>query len=1116
MKKLKIALVDLIGLVYNGDTLNHQGLGGSESSVIYMSKELAKLNFDVTVYNSCEDTNTFPGVFNGVTYKPLHSLVNENISYDIFISSRSVIPFLPEYQFKLFKTNLPSNIFQNLQKNSNYKILWMHDTFCQGDEYLEDLVVENKINEIFTLSDFHTNYITTCSHGRKRNFEVLKNKIFMTRNGINVYHEYTDISQKDPNLFVYNASATKGLIPLLENCWPTIKNHLPKAKLKVIGGYYRFRDNAEPDSQEKTIKNLMTRSDLKKLDVEFTGVITQKEIADIYQKASLFLYPGLFPETFGISTLESLRYKTPLVTTRFGALEETALNQACYLIDYAIEPNSLFPDINKNTQYKKFIETTLNAVQNTYLLQQKRNYCDIINDICTWDTIALQWKQHLYRKLGLYLDIDEHIRANWVNYQVQKVFSRRFSNKIDQIPLKSNFEQKISIITPFFNSQDYIETTIDSIASQDYKNWHCYLIDDHSTDNSNKIVKEKINSLSKNIREKFSIIENSSNQGALKNQVTTIKKYCNNDDIIVLLDGDDSLKNDPYIFELLNSTYHQGYEFTYGSCWSLADNIPLIAQDYPEHIKQTKKFRDFHFNWILPYTHLRTFRKKLINDIPEDIFKNDKNEWLRAGGDVTLFYETIERANPTKIKAIKEILVNYNDKNPLNDYKINNNEQTANLKRALKKKMKKILIAIPTAKYIESETFKSIYDLEIPEGYKVEFQFFHGYVIDQIRNLIADWVVKGYDYLFSVDSDIILPKNALKKLLEHDRDIVSGIYRQRKDQQIIEIYGHTESGGVSNIPFHLLENKGVVRIAACGFGCVLVKKQVLEKVGYPQFEYYSALDHKNTVSEDVDFCMKAINKGFKVWADTDLICDHIGSRVFSINRSSQKQQTIQERLVELSNQELIPKPHYDYLNYLNNSGVKPKVIYDIGAAVLHWTKLAKKVWPDSKFIAFEAMPEVDFLFKQYDIDYHLGVLSDSDNRVVEFYQNTWHPGGNSYYRENVEVNPQANEYFTNDMKRNMIAKTLDTVVSEKNFPLPDLIKIDVQGSELDIIKGAKNILSQCPHLIVELQSVEYNKNAPLKDKVINYLSSIGFELITKESFCNNGPDGDYYFRKRGA
>ena len=88
-----------------------------------------------------------------------------------------------------------------------------------------------------------------------------------------------------------------------------------------------------------------------------------------------------------------------------------------------------------------------------------------------------------------------------------------------------------------------------------------------------------------------------------------------------------------------------------------------------------------------------------------------------------------------------------------------NYEQNYNRNR-----IRTILIAIPTDKYIHPETFKSIYDLVIPIGYKIEFQYFYGYRIDQVRNLIADWG-KNYDYLFAVDSDIVFPKDTLELLL---------------------------------------------------------------------------------------------------------------------------------------------------------------------------------------------------------------------------------------------------------------------------------------------------------------------------------------------------------------
>jgi len=196
--------------------------------------------------------------------------------------------------------------------------------------------------------------------------------------------------------------------------------------------------------------------------------------------------------------------------------------------------------------------------------------------------------------------------------------------------------------------------------------------------------------------------------------------------------------------------------------------------------------------------------------------------------------------------------------------------------------MKKILVAVPTYRYIEPETFKSIYDLDVPTGFELDFKPFVGDQIDKIRNSIAQ-CAKEYDYLLSVDSDIVLPRDSLRKMIEADKPIVSGLYIQRiPNTHTLEIYGVNNIGGVSNIPYELLKDLGLVEVAGCGFGCCLVKSEVFRTLVYPHFEYHVALDHKNTVSEDVDFCIKARNHGFGVWADTTILCEHIGNTKFTV------------------------------------------------------------------------------------------------------------------------------------------------------------------------------------------------------------------------------------------
>lgn len=1109
---ISVAIVDTIGLVYDGSTLSKRGLGGSESAVILMSHELSRLGFDVTVYNNCEDSQASPGEYDGVKYKPFREC--EGSYHDVVISSRTVLPFCPEHYFRNF-TNTPEkySTFESLHR-AKLKILWLHDTFCVGDQLIEELVLSGHIDELFTLSDFHTSYIANCDHGgQKRNFEVLKRKIFMTRNGAVNHIPWVDIKAKDPNLFVYNASVTKGMIPLVTRIWPELKRRIPEGKLVVIGGFYRFRDGAPPDKQEEDWHKLRAEYEAKGLDIHFTGVIPQPEIASILARASYFLYPCAFPETFGISMLESMLYNTPMVTCRFGATEETAIEQANYLIDYPIAPNSLFPHVNQDQQIARFIEVAHGAYQDKYLHQQKMYACNAVKDVSGWDTIARQWEQHIFKKLGLYMSSEAYRVVKRINDRVHRLYNRRFSNP-EEWRVDKMIEQRITVVTPFYNAQDYIEKCMTSVISQDYDNWRMILIDDASTDSGGDRAVKFRESLPGYLRDRIEIRRNSQNVGAVRNQVGTIRAL-DSSDVVMLLDGDDALVNDPHIFDMYNNMFHGSVQFSYGSCWSMVDNIPLIAQPYPPEVKANKTYRQHKFNWGMPYTHLRVFRKYLIDKVEDTAFQDEKGEWVRAGGDNATFYNILEQADPSSVYACPDVVYLYNDKNPINDYKVNGEEQTKNMEFVVNGgltlkvtdpgKTKKILIAIPTSRYIEPETFKSIYDLDVPDGYETDFQFFYGYNVDQVRNLIAHWAIR-YDYLLAVDSDIVVPKDALRKMLGHDKDVITGMYIQRiPGTHALEIYGF---GG--RVPYDLIRGQGLVEIDGCGFGCVLVKSEVFKTVGYPQFVYHSAIDHKDTISEDTYFCKKAKEKGFRIWVDTSIKCPHKGSTWFNVDED-QKYTDQQLHFKYIAENNSFPVGHVQYLEKMKSEGANPAVVYDIGACVLHWYDEAIRVWPSAQYFVMDAMDETEFMYKERKLPYHCGVLTDKDNRILDFYQNLQFPGGNSYYRENSEVNPEAAKFFNESSIVKKIGMRLDTIASKKSWPKPDMLKIDVQGAELDILKGGEETLKSVKDIIIELQHTEYNKGAPNADQVIAYLNDRGFELVAQ--FAKTPYDGDYHFRR---
>jgi FkbM family methyltransferase len=217
----------------------------------------------------------------------------------------------------------------------------------------------------------------------------------------------------------------------------------------------------------------------------------------------------------------------------------------------------------------------------------------------------------------------------------------------------------------------------------------------------------------------------------------------------------------------------------------------------------------------------------------------------------------------------------------------------------------------------------------------------------------------------------------------------------------------------------------------------------------------------------------------------------------------------------------IPQPHIDYLYAMRDTlQIQPRVIYDVGAAVLHWTKNAKQVWPAATIIAFDALAELDEFYANSGVASHIGVLSDTPGREVTYYAHPLHLGGNSYYKENVQWSPAAAEIYDEKSERKCFTDTLDRIVVGRKFPRPDMIKFDVQGAELDILRGMPNVLQHVQHMIVELQHVEYNIGAKQVQESIPFIEQLGFRLQSPRAvrpdsvdlyFCGNGPDADYHF-----
>lgn len=174
------------------------------------------------------------------------------------------------------------------------------------------------------------------------------------------------------------------------------------------------------------------------------------------------------------------------------------------------------------------------------------------------------------------------------------------------------------------------------------------------------------------------------------------------------------------------------------------------------------------------------------------------------------------------------------------------------------------------------------------------------------------------------------------------------------------------------------------------------------------------------------------------------------------------------------------------MNYdLLASYIHPKSVADVGANKADFHNHARLNWLDSHFCLIEANPDCLPFLQATGAEYHIQVLSDKP-KDVQFFSRKGSKAdtGDSYYRENTEFYSDENL-----VTRTFHATTLDLLFPNRVF---DLIKLDVQGAELDILKGGPVIVSKAKALLLEVPLEEYNIGAPTKEEIEEYISGLGF------------------------
>lgn len=191
--------------------------------------------------------------------------------------------------------------------------------------------------------------------------------------------------------------------------------------------------------------------------------------------------------------------------------------------------------------------------------------------------------------------------------------------------------------------------------------------------------------------------------------------------------------------------------------------------------------------------------------------------------------------------------------------------------------MTTITIAFPSKGITDPAFTTALRLLEIPAD-QFSVLYVEGADVAYARNLLVEDAIKVADYIFFVDDDVLPPMNTITKLLAHGKDIVTGLYFSRQEPHFPQIFLKNTEDPTKYDCIQEYEKDKLIEVDSCGAGCMLIKADVFKKLKKPYFWYIPAGEDTPRKGEDFYFCEKAKEAGYKIYADTSIICKHVGRK----------------------------------------------------------------------------------------------------------------------------------------------------------------------------------------------------------------------------------------------
>ncbi len=174
----------------------------------------------------------------------------------------------------------------------------------------------------------------------------------------------------------------------------------------------------------------------------------------------------------------------------------------------------------------------------------------------------------------------------------------------------------------------------------------------------------------------------------------------------------------------------------------------------------------------------------------------------------------------------------------------------------------------------QTETYsKKLQTLEIPIKRDKYLERARDRIVHS-RNVLRKYALEnGYDYFLSLEQDVIPPKNVIEQLLQHKKEVITGVYFTRytiQGKPVLKplLWKTTDKKTLTFVAEEELKKPQLLEVKASGLGCVLISKEILEKIPF-------RLSKESNTYDDMTFCEDLHKQKIQLYADTTVKCKHL-------------------------------------------------------------------------------------------------------------------------------------------------------------------------------------------------------------------------------------------------